>query len=201
MTSVGSNPDEQINPKFGVPLINDDPTGGSRLFAHPNVYELQTPSGFERLALAPAADHIELLRDLAEPLKGPFGILYVLTLSRLGEAKPGRYQIPQPTDAPMLNSFLVEYQEFFEGDARHAIWIMSIAENATLVYDRHNVIYAYGPLARFKAAAEKRGLRAGRIEIPVPHVHSYNAAFDELERRILQHFDWKWFPLQPHDGD
>src|SRR3954463_11875260 len=109
-----------IAPKFGTPPPESDgPPFVARPYAYPNVYELQQTSGPQRLRLAPASDHIGLLRDLTSILPGPFSILYVLTLSRRDEAKPGRYQSPQPVETVILHSFLEEYRAFLEGDGRH----------------------------------------------------------------------------------
>jgi hypothetical protein len=192
---------DEINPKFGVPSKGEDWKSTSEPYAYPNVYEVQKTTEPERVALAPASDFVGLLRELAGVLSGPFGILYVLTLSRLGEAKPGRYQSPYPMEGVVLHSFLEDYGSFFEGDARHSVWVFSLGDKSQLVYDRHNIIFAYGPLDRFVEVAEARGLRRGEIKMPSPHTHAYNAAYDAEERCILSHWDWTWFPLMPQDED
>ena len=87
-----------------------------------------------------------------------------------------------------------------ERDGRHHIWVMSLPAKSTLVYDNHNVIYAYGPIADFQTGLEVAGLKGGEVRLPVPHHHRYNAEFDDVERGILKHWDWRVFPLQPGDS-
>ena len=69
-----------------------------------------------------------------------------------------------------------------------------------LVYDRHNVIYAYGPLERFIAALESEGLTESKeVRFPVPHAHHYHAEFDVDERSVLKNEEWTLSPLHPGD--
>jgi hypothetical protein len=69
-----------------------------------------------------------------------------------------------------------------------------------LVYDNHNVIYAYGNLDAHKNVLAESGLHETEmIRFPVPHVHHYNSEFDSEEVNLLQHFTWKQFPLQESD--
>ncbi len=82
--------------------------------------------------------------DLLEVSPEPFCILYVLTIPR-SEERPGRYE-SAPVSREEARQFLSRFREFFENDARHHIWIKSIDGPDLLVYDKHNVIYAYGPL-------------------------------------------------------
>ena len=100
-----------------------------------------------------------------------------------------------------IEAFLATYREFLEGDGRHALWVASVAGQGTLVYDRHNVIYAYGPLEAFEDVLTARGLRRGRVELPVPHSHHYHDAYDTAETRLLGAFDWIHTPLRDGDED
>lgn len=103
-------------------------------FAYPNVWAQEATTGPDRLVIAPASGQIELMRKLAEVLPEPFGILYVLLVPR-SEREPGRYQSPEPSSRAELDAFLTQFQGFFEKDARHHVWIMSLFASATLVYD------------------------------------------------------------------
>jgi hypothetical protein len=129
----------------------------------------------------------------------PFGVLYVLLLSRKRVAEPGRYQSPVPLDRLVMESFFETFREFFEGDGRHHVWVTSLADESTIVYHHHNVLYAYGPLDRFEALADAHDLRRGEVRYPMPHMHSYLPDFDNEETRILEYWQWKRFPLQADD--
>jgi hypothetical protein len=69
-----------------------------------------------------------------------------------------------------------------------------------LVYDRHNVIYAYGPLDRFIAVLNSAGLTESKqVHFPSPHAHHYHPEFDADEKRILRTEEWTISPLRPGD--
>jgi len=69
-----------------------------------------------------------------------------------------------------------------------------------LVYDRHNVIYAYGPVERFIATLELEGLTESKeVRFPNPHAHNYHAEFDSHETAILKNEQWTLSPLRPGD--
>lgn len=167
-------------------------------FAYLNVWEQEKTTGPARLIIAPASGQIELMRKLAEVLPEPFGILYVLLVPR-GQGQPGRYQSPVPSSRAELDAFLTQFQEFFERDARHHIWIMSLPASATLVYDNHNVIYAYGPLEKFKQVLKQQGFQEGSVRFPSPHSHNYNVEFDQAEKDVIAYWDWLHFPVAEQD--
>jgi hypothetical protein len=111
----------------------------------------------------------------------------------------GRYQSPEPMDRSAVEAFLTQYREFLEGDARHAIWVASTAGEGTLVYDRHNIIYAYGPIECFEDVLTARGIRRGEVKLPSPHSHHYHREHDADEERLLAAMEWIQTPLR--DGD
>ena len=186
-------------PKFGVPPPRDDPRVEPFPYQYPGLWDMEPTTGPSRMVLAPAAGHVDLLLDLSRRLDEPFGVLYVLLLSRLGVAEPGRYQGPVPLDRAVMESFLEEFRDFFEGDGRHHVWVTSLNDQSTLVYDNHNVIYAYGPLDRYEQVVRAHGLSRAPVRFPVPHMHSYLPEFDQEEARVLRHWEWTQFPLQPDD--
>src|SRR3954464_14668934 len=120
-----------------------------RAFAYGNVFSRQTIGGTPRLRIALDGEHDTAVRALVGRLHGPFQLLYVLHTTRTG-APLGRYQSPE-LDAEAILEFLEEFGPFLTEDSRHDIWLHSRADNATIVLDRHNLIYAYGPLDRFEA--------------------------------------------------
>ena len=187
------------SPKFGVVPPRDDPRVVPLPYHYADLWDIEPTTGQSRMVLAPSAGHVDLLLDLSRELAEPFGVLYVLLLSRKKVAEPGRYQGPVPLDRPTMESFFQEFRDYFEGDGRHHVWVTSLAHRSTIVYDHHNVLYGYGPLDRYETVAEARGLKRGKIRFPVPHVHSYLPSFDGDEARILSHWEWTHFPLQQGD--
>ena len=167
-------------------------------YSYANAWAVEKTSGPDRLIIAPSSGHIELMTKLAGVLPEPFGILYVLLVSRR-DNDPGRYQSPSPCKREEMESFLREFKEYFESDGRHHIWVASMRASATLVYDHHNVIYAYGPLVQFKKILLVEGLRENPISFPAPHAHNYNQQFDEQEQKVLDYWDWRKSPLTPDD--
>jgi|SRR5271166_4901219 len=169
-------------------------------FQYSNCWALEKTSGPERLVIAPAGGYTTVIEQLTTVMKEPYFVLYVLVIPRNGTAERGRYQSPSPISSEELHSFLRQFQGFFENDGRHHLWIGSADESALLVYDRHNVVYAYGPIEPFAKVLEASGLcKTDVIRFPDPHVHHYNAEFDEEEKRLLAFWPWKAFPLQETD--
>jgi hypothetical protein len=182
--------------KFGRLLTNGDDVEHQ----YDDVYEWERTTGPSRLVVAPRTSHIDLLQALGACWRGPYWVLYVLSVPR-EEAAAGRYQIPEPIGSQELGTFLTRYRAFFEGDARHALWIASAAGEGTLVYDRHNVLYAYGPLEQFEDVLTARGITRGSTVFPIPHSHHYHPEFDLAEARLLSEYEWIHSPLRPDDED
>lgn len=171
--------------------IHDEP------YEYPNIWTREKPSGPDRLTIAPYSNHVELIHKLASQLTEPFLLLYVLVVPRT-ESESGRYQ-SEPISADDLNSFLVRHTIFLEGDARHNLWIRS-SDDGMLVFDRHNLIYAYGPLEKFTSTLVLSGLTEVQdIRFPDPHSHHYQSEFDDSERLILQEQSWTRSPLRKGD--
>lgn len=84
---------------------------------------------------------------LASVLAGGCQILYVLHTTRTG-AQLGRYESPE-LDLERLRQFFQEFGKFLSEDSRHDVWLHSHVDDATIVLDRHNLIYAYGPIDAF----------------------------------------------------
>lgn len=163
-------------------------------FVYPNVWKQGKTTGPDRLVIASASGQIDLIRKLTAVLPEPFGILYVLLVPRSG-GEEGRYQSPKPFTRDELEAFLTQFQEFFERDARHNLWIRSLPASSTLVYDNHNVTYAYGQLKDFKSVLAQQGLQEGEVHFPDPHSHNYNVEFDQAERDVMSYSEWLHSPL------
>ena len=170
-----------------------------RKYEYPNVFAIEKTTGPERLIIAPTSQQVSLILDLLYTMTEPFCILYVLIVPR-GGSQAGRYQVSQPIAKSEAEMFFLRFEEFFESDGRHHIWIGSEFTSDLLVYDNHNVIYAYGRLQEFERLLVKRGLaNVDCVRFPSPHTHKYNEAFDEKEREVLRCWEWRHFPLQSSD--
>ena len=176
------------------------PDGTDAEHRYPDHYEWERTTGPVRLVVAPKGSHVDLLIALTGCWRGPFWILYVLSVPRTG-ALPGRYQSPEPLGQADVATFLSTHRSFLEGDARHALWVASASAEGTLVYDRHNVLYAYGPIEMFEAVLQAHGIRRGPVELPVPHSHHYHDSHDVAETKLLGALDWIYSPLQEGDED
>lgn len=148
------------------------------------------------VACAPGGDSSVLLK-LVECLAPPFFVLYVLHTPR-GEGDPGRYQSPE-LELGVLQSFVSHFAAFFAGDARFDLWVHSPSAGGTIVWDRHNLIYGYGPIGCFSRALGSIGFSDGRPIIPGPHIHHYRKEFDGDAKALLSSFSWQYSPLRPED--
>ena len=178
--------------KFGVPSKSD---GLLDVYVHPHRWARErTSTGTERLVIGPKSGHVDLMLNLIDAMRGPFGILYVLTVPRC-DHKQGRYQSESPCEKWQLVSFLEEFRDYFEKDGRHHLWLLGLGDKSQIIYDNHNVLFAYGPLSAFERVLEDAGLTRGEVPAPAPHVHVYAEQFDADEDRIFAAHHWKWFPL------
>ena len=168
--------------------------GESLPHTQPAVYRL---SPGERIVAGVPDGDAEVFIALIDRLAGPFHLLYVLHTPR-GEAEPGRYQSPR-IDKPDTLSWLRRFADYLRADSRFDLWAHSPDENGTLVWDRHDRLFAYGPLDGFDAALRGRGFVEGDAIIPSPHEHHYRRVCDAEARALLASQDWSWSPLQPED--
>jgi len=165
-----------------------------------NLFFEQPCGNGNRLVIGPSSDRVDLLVDLAAELHGnPWWVLYVLLVPRQGNRQPGRYESEPFETHFALAAFLQSFGAYFEGDGRHHVWVGSAANDGLLVYDQHDVLFAYGPLDRFKTILSFRGFRERQFWFPSPHSHAYFPENDAEEERLMVEFDWRYFPLQPGD--
>ena len=166
-------------------------------FRYSNTFQNERTTGPDRLRIGVEDGQLSWLWKLAFPLSGPFFVLYVLHTTRCGN-QLGRYQSPE-VQFDQVNGFMAEFCEFLTNDGRHDLWLLSPGSEATLVWDRHDLIYAYGPLEQFRALL-KDGLQQADVDgPPCPHVHRYHPEYDDSERKILRYFRWSWSPLLDDD--
>lgn len=130
----------------------------------------------------------------------PYVLLYVLQVPRNDIHPAGRYQSPEPISQVELTRFLQKFGGFMENDGRHHLWIMSMDKSATLVYDRHNVFYAYGPLEVFEGILFRNDFqKTDEVLFPDPHVHHYNPQLDVEALELMNYWQWIEYPLQDSD--
>ena len=160
--------------------------------SHPPVYEVG-----ERLVAGVPGGDPAVFEPLVDCLEPPYYLLYVLHTPR-GEAPPGRYQSPAISFA-QIKEFLLRFAPLLSGDARFDLWAHSPGDKATVVWDRHNQVFGYGPLDQYASALASMGFSPGCPEVPAPHQHHYRAELDTLAREVLTAFDWSHTPLRPED--
>jgi hypothetical protein len=137
-------------------------------------------------------------RHLTLVTEGPYYLLYVLHTPR-GEGERGRYQSPL-LNTGQIEEFLTRFGTFLTRDARFDLWSHSLKDAATLVWDRHDYLYAYGPLEQFRAHLLNLGYEeSDDFCVPSPHDHYYHAELDEDAAALLNFFQWSRSPLQPSD--
>ena len=161
------------------------------------VFEREATSGPERLRIGVPPSGTNPLLILAACLEPPFTVLYLLHTPR-GVPAHGRYESPPLTREALL-AFFSAYLPFFSTDARHDVWVHSFTPEATLVWDRHDILFAYGPLEQFQNVLLREGFTPGVPSIPSPHSHHYHAAFDAQQTAVLGAFAWRHSPLRPQD--
>lgn len=185
-TSTGIDP--------GLHKLHRIVDGESLPHTHPAVY--RSLPGERIIAGVPDGD-AEVLIALIERLAGPFHLLYVLHTTR-GGAEQGRYQSPSIDKTDAIR-WLRRFAGYLRADSRFDLWAHSPDENATLVWDRHDRLFAYGPLDDFDAALRGLGFAQGDAVIPSPHEHHYRSVCDAEANALLASQDWSWSPLRPED--
>ncbi|HVT72904.1 MAG TPA: hypothetical protein VHD61_07190 [Lacunisphaera sp.] len=154
--------------------------------------------GPDRLKIAVSEEGTQILLQLASLLREPFAALYILLVPRGGSAE-GRYQSPWMSRSELSDLF-ERFAAFWDQDARHHLWLFSDPDRATLVYDRHNVIFAYGPIEDYVRVLEAGGYtEAQELPFPAPHTHHYHATLDEQERALVSLPGWSKSPLREGD--
>jgi hypothetical protein len=164
--------------------------------SHPAVYELPLDNASQRIVATVPGSNPEVVLQLAQCLEEPLCLLYILHTPR-GAGEAGRYQSPA-LSAAEVREFFAEFAPLLTGDGRFDLWISSPGQKATLAWDRHNLLYAYGPLDAFAQRLDAMGFSVGVPTLP-PHSHHYRVELDDLASRLLAHFTWTHSPLRPGD--
>ena len=169
-------------------------------YSHPNIWQREEFKDWARLVIGARDGEIPLILDLCREMNGPFGVLYVLTLSLNGHGEC-RYQNPTPIEFDELHTFSTNFRAFIEQDGRHNFWVMSTSGEGQFIFDKHNMIYAYGDLARYEVHLKSAGFSLGVVGIPSPHAPAYHREFVPTHDELMDYWDWVKFPLKPEDDD
>ncbi len=103
-----------------------------------------------------------------------------------------------PVGAEVL-ALLERFGPYLERDGRHNLWLAA-PPAGQLILDRHEVIYAYGPVADIAGRLLENGFKEeSAIRVPVPHSHHFHTELDTDEKAILDHWEWLHGELQETD--
>ena len=164
-----------------------------------NVFERQRlPDGQERLRIGPSRGHVDLMIELVECLPEPLRLLYVLIAAGGDRHQRGRYEAASGVSFEDAETFLSDFGDFLQSDGRHHLWVASPG-HGTVIYDRHELLYAYGPIDRFVDVLRANGLHEGPLVIPTTHWHGCHPEFDEAQTRMLSRLQWVHSPLRAGD--
>jgi len=150
-------------------------------FAYGNVFAREGVGDRPRLRVGVDQGQHAALLALADGLRGPGQLLYVLHTTRIG-AVLGGYESPELT-LGTVHDFLCQFGQLLREDSRHDLWIRSHDDDATIVLDRHNLIYAYGPLKDFEMVLQVLGVRQGEPVLPDPHIASLSSGVGRRRTR------------------
>ena len=179
--------DEHFRKNFGKHFYGD-------------IYTHEVRSDCSRVIIGANEKQIPLMLEIAKKWEGPYGILYVLKVPRLGH-EGGRYQSPELCSFDELELFANAFQKYFEEDGHHHLWFKDLATINQLVYDNHDLIFTYGNDNEIIDFLKSKGFNEGLLKVPVPHAHNYNQEYDKIEDEITAYFKWKKFPLQDIDNE
>lgn len=184
----------QLPIKFGAGE-SDTP----RAFRYPDIWARAKTTGPDRLIIAPSRGHMDVFMALMRAMPEPFLFLYVLVVPR-ADAEEGRYETPERITRGEGEAFLRRFEQFFENDGRHNLWLRFAESSDLIVYDRHNVLYAYGNLQSFEEIVLHSNMKkVADVRFPDPHAHCYNSEFDKDQTDLLNYWEWKRSPLHPAD--
>lgn len=167
--------------------MSDAPGSGGLYFLAP---------GEERVVAVPAGPAADLLAAFVDLLPEPLGLVYVLL--RSGTFRPeGRYLARRPLGRAEVQALLARSGRFLSEDGRHGLVVYSATESAAATLDRRGVVEGHGPVERFVAALQARGLAEGAPPEPAAHpIAEENMA---EEQALLSALEWSWNALEPGD--
>ncbi|MES1180009.1 MAG: hypothetical protein ABUL43_02315 [Hyphomicrobium sp.] len=185
-----------------VPKVTLSVDGAERGYAASLIFQTQVmSSGKQRILLSVPPEMPELFSRLVDRLQPPLYVLYVLHTPR-GEGEPGRYQSTE-LSGDEVRSFLSRFSAYFAEDARHDIWVYSPATKRSIIWDRHNELFAEGePFADIVAELNVLGFKEGIVDriASHDHIHHYRPELDADAAAVVGAYDWYRTPLRPEDA-
>ena len=167
-------------------------------YSHPAEFKIaDTSAGTPRITATVPSGKVSLIQSLLKALDEPILLLYVLHTSR-GEGPVGRYQSRDLTREATCQ-FLERFSAYFQADARFDLWLHSPNNQTTIVWERHNLLYLYGPTDQLEHRLVRLGFQPGGPNMNFAHAHYYRSEFDPDARELLGYFDWKFSELHPED--
>lgn len=150
------------------------------------------------ITTAPGSDPVTL-ESLASCLTPPLTLMYLLHF-QTGAVPAGRYR-SDGHSGDEVRAFLKRFNGFLTGDGRHDLRVYSDEDEAMIIWDRHNLVYAYGNSRAVVTKLRGLGFEEGEVEVPVPHLHHYYSTFDDDARAVIRRYDWSYSSLEPEDED
>lgn len=167
-------------------------------YHYDKIYEEEKTTSGIRLKIGAGLDQTRLLGDLLTCLNPPFFILYVLIIESDGY-ESGRYESPVLETLTDVASFLNNFKGYLESDGRHHLWVGTIDGTGQLIYDQHDVIFAYGPIDRFKEHLNKEAFKETEFDFPFPHVHNFHSENNTELKRLMNFWNWERYDLVEGD--
>lgn len=165
---------------------------------HPAVFQMPDPDATrQRIVAGVPNSNPDIFLRLARCLQEPLFLLYILHTCR-GEAEPGRYRSPE-LSAQDIEEFVNEFRPFLSADGRFDLWAYSPEQRATVAWDRHNLLYGYGPIECYAWELKAAGFEPGTPKEPSPHTHHYRSELDPLAEQLIRRYEWLYSPLRPED--
>lgn len=172
--------------------------GSDEPYSHPAEFKIAaTSTGTLRITATVPSGEVSLIQSLLNTQDEPILLLYVLHTTR-GEGRVGRYQSGDLTREE-AHRFLDRFKDYFQADARFDLWLHFPNNQATIVWDRHNLLYLYGPIDQLEHRLVCLGFQSGDPNANFIHTHYYRSEFDPDARELLGYFDWNYSKLRPED--
>ncbi|MCA8832643.1 hypothetical protein [Hymenobacter pini] len=172
-----------------------DALNNESVYNYGEIYQLEETENYTRLEIGASTDQVQMMLELSACLDAPYFVLYVLVTPRDGMSVSGRYQSPPIESRTALVDFFLDFKEPIETDGRHHVWIGNANNDGLIIYDKHNVIYAYGPIDKYLTVLLNQGYKQEEFDFPYPHGHHFHNENDVAIRELLAYWDWQQFPL------
>nr|BFD42352.1 hypothetical protein FFPRI1PSEUD_38510 [Pseudomonas sp. FFPRI_1] len=87
-----------------------------------------------------------------------------------GGGQQGRYQSPA-LSLQGVTGFIHEFNTYLSSAGRFDRWQHSPGQQATVLWDRHNLLNAHGPPEDYAPTLRALGFSHGEPQLPVPDTH------------------------------